>query len=312
MKFLQIAARSALAFSAVLLLGSPIASQDVDERAQMADKGFSVDNDRPARWFFDDHKKLSTAINKLLPQRKGVVDAYVVVAGIDADPVFGRETAATSKVLSTRYDAVGRTITLAAGTGANDATLANGSITNLMTALGAVAAKMDLKEDVLILYTTSHGGQGVGIVYQDRPNGFGMISPSRMGAMINGMGFTKRLIMVSACYSGAFVAPLKSDESIIITAASDSRSSFGCHPGNDWTFFGDALINTAMRTPKPLDTTVTDAFGLIKGWEDKMKLSPSSDPQFSVGSKTAAWLGALEKRMPKITTQRVGKPAIGE
>ncbi len=302
--------RSAVAGCAFLALGSPIAGQGTDERAAMADKGLSIDNSRAPDWFFAQHKKLADALAKLQPQRKGIVDAYVVVAGIDADPVFGREAVATAKVLSTRFGAAGRTVTLAAGSGANDPLVPHGSISSLMTTLGAVASKMDLKEDVLILYTTSHGGKGVGIVYQDPPNGFGMISPSRMGTIINGLGFTKRLIMVSACYSGAFVAPLKSDESIIITAASDARSSFGCNPGNDWTFFGDALINTAMRAPKPLDKTVTEAFGLIAGWEKQKNLSPSSDPQFSVGSKSSVWLNALEKRMPMTVTPKVGKAAI--
>ena len=49
----------------------------------------------------------------LAPQRPGVVDAYVIVAALDSDGVFGREARATAKVLERRYDAAGRSIVLA-------------------------------------------------------------------------------------------------------------------------------------------------------------------------------------------------------
>jgi hypothetical protein len=297
-----------LLLSIAVLPASSAISQDAEQIAR-ADKGIEIQMGREPGWFYQEHKKMSAALAALKPQRKGIVDAYVVVAGIDSDDVFGREAAETAKVLSQRYDAVGRTVILSAGTGAKSQTAPFGSISNLSIALAGVAAKMDLKEDVLILYTTSHGAPGIGIVFNDKESGFGMISPTRMAATLNGMGFTRRLVMISACYSGAFVPSLQSPDSIIITAASAERSSFGCHPGNDWTFFGDALINGTMRTPVPLDTAVKDAFKTISGWETKFGLKPS-EPQFSVGSKTNVWLSLLEKRMPKTTSARVGKPAI--
>ena len=80
-------------------------------------------------------------------------------------------------------------------------------------------------------------GDKVGIIYKDGTNGFGMMGPRRLGDVINGLGIKRRLVMISACYSGIFIPPLSGEESIIITAASPVRTSFGCSPGNDWTFF---------------------------------------------------------------------------
>ena len=102
---------------------------------------------------------------------------------------------------------------------------------------------------------------------------------------------------------------LVNDTSIIITAADRDQTSFGCAPGNDWTFFGDALINNALRTPQPLDTAVAQAFDLIRGWETARHLT-SSRPQFYTGSEARIWLDALEKRMPVVATPKVGKPAV--
>ncbi len=293
---------------ACLAIGPASHAQD-DSRVESASRGMFIEQGRPAMWYFDQSKKVNAALAALKPERKGVVDAYVVVAGIDADNVFGKEVAEVGKVLSQRFDATGRTIVLSASSAAGTGAQAYGNPINLMTVLGGVAAKMNLKEDVLVLYTTSHGSPGIGIVYKDGQNGFGMINPSRMADMLNGFGFTNKLAFISACYSGQFVPALKNDTSIVVTAASSERSSFGCSPGNDWTFFGDALVNGSMRTPMALDKTIDRAFKTISGWESKFSLKPS-EPQVFYGDKSKAWLAALEKRMPTAVTKPVGKPAI--
>ena len=270
-----------------------------------AEKGISTQSGHDAGWYLTQHRLLESAITSLKSQRRGVIDAYVVVVALDGDPVFQREAKETAKVLSRRYGAAGRTILLATGTTDNPA----GSPANITTILAAVAAKMDRDEDVLVLYTTSHGSDKVGIIYKDGTNGFGMMGPRRLGDVINGLGIKRRLVMISACYSGIFIPPLSGDESIIITAASPVRTSFGCSPGNDWTFFGDALVNHALRTPQSLQAATQNSNKLISEWEKKMKLTPS-EPQFSIGAKANIWLKQLEARMPKKRTALVGTPAI--
>ena len=56
------------------------------------------------------------------------------------------------------------------------------------TALAAVAAKMNLKEDVLILFTTSHGDPNSGLAYRDGEKGVGMIAPSRLASLLDDIG----------------------------------------------------------------------------------------------------------------------------
>lgn len=273
------------------------------------DGSTTVEQGRPARWMFDQHLKLTAALAALKPQRKGVVDAFVVSIGLDADPVFGREAAEAERVLSRRYGAEGHSILLAAGPGADGKEDANGSPANLTIALGSIAAKMDPKEDVLILYTTSHGSPTNGLAYKDGNFGFGMIGPKRLADMLDGFGIKRRMAIISACYSGIFIPVLANETSVIVTAASDHTSSFGCVPTNDWTYFGDAFINNALRSPVTLDTAVAQAFARIREWEKKDTLFPS-EPQFSMGAKAATWLAPLEAQMPKDRTKPTGKPAV--
>ena len=263
----------------------------------------------PAAQQLAEQRRVDAALAALKPQRPGVVDAYVVVVALDGDPVFGREAREAGRVLASRFDAAGRTIVLANDEGDQKAD-GPGSPHTLALALARVAELMDRNEDVLVLYSTSHGEPESGLQYRDLERGVGMISPERLAGLLDPLGFKNRLLILQACYSGQFVPALKSPGTIVVTAAAADRSSFGCRPGNDWTLFGDALINHAFRQPLPLDVQLRRAEALISAAEEKAGVTPSN-PQVNVGAETDGWLAALEARAPKTGSTPVGQPVSG-
>ena len=276
---------------------------------EAAKNGWSMEQGRSAAWHLAQHKRLSTAITALQPQKNGVIDVYIVSIGLDSDAVFGREAGEAAKVLSRRYGATGHTIFLAAGADDQGSGTPQSSPPNLATALAAVAAKMNLREDVLILFATTHGDPDSGLAYRDGNKGYGAIAPVRLASLLDGLGFERRMILLSACYAGVFLPLLTNENSIIVTAAASNRTSFGCAPGNDWTFFGDALINNGLRKAQPFDKATEEAVGLIAQWEKSHQLL-ASRPQTFIGDKADIWLSPLEARMPKTDTPKVGKAAI--
>jgi hypothetical protein len=211
--------------------------------------GPELQRGQPARAMLAERRRLDAALAALQPQRRGTVDAYVVAVALDSDPVFAREAREAAKVLARRYDAEGRTITLAGPDGRSGG-LPKGSLTSLTLALARIAELMDPAEDVLVLYSTSHGAQ-VGLAYHEGDSGYGILAPSRLGSVLGELGIRRRIVLLSACYSGVFVPFLRSADTVIVTAASAQRPSFGCEADNDWTFFGDALVNNALRKPQP-------------------------------------------------------------
>lgn len=254
----------------------------------------------------DDDGRMQHALAQLAAQRPGTVDAYVVVASLDGDPVFNREAREAGRVLARRFDADGRTIVLAHDEGSDNA---DGAATpaRLAQALSSVAGRMNRDEDVLVLYTTSHGSPHAGLNFRDPAAGAAVIAPPALAAMLDKPGFKNRLIILQACFSGQFVPALEGSRTVVATAASSMKSSFGCSSGNDWTFFGYALINQAMRQPESFARQFRRAYVTILGWEQKLGYDPSS-PQISVGSDTAGWLAALDSREPKTPTAPVGRP----
>ena len=277
--------------------------------AQPEPRGEWVAVPEPAAQQLAEHRRIDAALAALKPQRPGVVDAYVIVIALDADPVFSREAREAGRVLPNRFDAVGRTIVLANDEGADKAG-APGSPNTLALALARDAELMDRNEDVLVLYSTSHGVPNQGLVYKDLQRGVGIIAPPRLAELIDPLGFKNRLIMLQACFSGQFVPALRAPGTVVVTAAADDRSSFGCQAGNDWTLFGDALINHALRQPLPFDVQLKRATVLISTAEDNAGLQPSN-PQISMGSETATWLSALDARAPKTPSALVGQPIPG-
>jgi hypothetical protein len=273
-----------------------------------ADAGMQIERNRSPAGELEEHRKLERALHALAPQRPGIVDAYVVSIALDSDPVFGREARAAGDVLRRRYDAAGRTIVLAGTDGKAPSALPRGTPTTLGIALARIAELMDEKEDALILYTTSHGAR-FGLYYNDADNGYGAISPSRLQSILDQLGIGNRLLILSACYAGVFVPVLQSETGAIVTAASADRTSFGCAAQNDWTFFGDAMVNHSLRKPQPLPIAFAEAEALVSGWEGKIGAAPSQ-PQLFIGPASARWLGALEERMPKTATPPVGRPAF--
>lgn len=255
-----------------------------------------------------DRIRVAAAAARLAPQRPGTVDAYVVVAALDSDPVFAREAREAARVLAARYDAVGRTVVLAGLDGRSIDPLPRGSPETLGDAIARVAKVMNPEEDALILYITAHGTP-VGIAYRDRGKLLATVPPAWLDDVLRRGGVRNRLVIVSACFSGSFVPILASANGAVISAAAADRTSFGCASDNDWTFFGDALVNHALRKRQPLAAAFAEARGLVGKWEADARLIPSN-PQVTIGSHVGSWLHPLEARMSKGVGSPVGRPAI--
>jgi len=252
---------------------------------------------------------MASALDRLAPQRPGIIDVYVISIALDSDAVFAREAREAGHVLAARFDADDRTLILA-GPDENGDDRPHGSIEGLFVALAGLAEILDPSEDVLVLYTTSHGLK-VGLSYHYGDSAYGILSPESLRSVFAELGIERRILMFNACFSGVFVPALASPNTAIMTAASAERSSFGCEPDNDWTFYGDALINRALRKPQPLHRAAREAARTIAEWEVEEGLLASL-PQHVIGSNVGDWLRQLEKRTPSVSSEPVGRPAIGD
>jgi len=96
------------------------------------------------------------------------------------------------------------------------------------------------------------------------------------------------LVVLSACYSGAFVEPLKAPNRVVITATDARRTSFQCKYGGNHTPFTEALFGQAGGASLSVTDWMGEAQKSIAAQEKRRKL-PASQPLIFVGEGAKAW-----------------------
>lgn len=97
------------------------------------------------------------------------------------------------------------------------------------------------------------------------------------------------MVVMSACHSGSFLAPLAGPSRIVIAAAAADRSSFGCNFQSTNTYFIDALFNQTAPRELSITQMMDKAKIDVDQREKKQKLSPPSLPDMSVGVAAKDW-----------------------
>lgn len=215
----------------------------------------------------DQVDKMAAALSGLAPQRAGVADTYILAVSLWNDPVFESEAKEAAAILGRRFDAADRTIILSAGKGAGQRAYPAATPNNIQAALGRIGKVIDPTEDLVVVFLTSHGAQDGSVAMQEKNRMGGSLRPLHLRTSLQQAGVRTRLVIVSACFSGHFILPFSDDDTIVLTAAAADKTSFGCEPSRDWTYFGDALFNHALRGGGDLLSAYDEALGLIDKWE---------------------------------------------
>lgn len=242
-------------------------------------------------------KLMGDSLAALQPQRPGQQDVYLIVASLWGEPVFQREASEAEAILRQHLSADGRSILMSAGTGPGlPRTLPAATPDNIAAAIGQVGSLIDPNEDLVVIFITSHGSPDGAAALRENNRMSGALRPNNLRDMLAASNIRNRVVIVSACFSGAFIAPLLDDNTIVLTAAAPDRTSFGCQPSREWTFFGDAYFNHAVRGGAGLVPAFDQAKTLIERWEREQQLTPPSNPQRYVGAHAAEMLRRAERR----------------
>ena len=238
------------------------------------------------------------AVDNLLDSRPGVGEVYgLVFAPYASEDVFLRESTMVAKVLADRFDASGRVLHLMNHATTTDS-LPWATPLNLQRAIQALAQRMDVQNDVLVVYLTSHGGHDFKLASEHWPLVTEPITPQLLREALDEAGIVHRVIMISACYSGGWVQPLAADHTLVMTAADATHTSYGCGKLSELTFFGRALFDEQLRNTHSFEQAFANAVPLIKAREiEAGKADGFSNPQISVGAQSAPVLRALERRL---------------
>ena len=234
---------------------------------------------------------LDKAVSGLLPSPQGRSQIYFLgLAPSSAQDVFRKEVAGARALFDARFGTSGRSIALINSVDTiADTPLAN--VSNLGLALDGIGKVMNRDKDVLVLFITTHGSKEILSVSFPGFN-LNQITPEQLLEAFTKSGIKNKVVIISACHSGSFIPALKGDDTLILTAASADKTSFGCSNEREWTYFGDALFNHALKDTRSFSLAFTKASEIIKGWELEQKLT-ASEPQISMGSSISRLLETM-------------------
>lgn len=219
---------------------------------------------------------------------------FLGVAGASYQDVFRSEVERIKEQFDTRFGTLGRSMMLV-NNPATRTEIPIASKHSIEMALRRMGQQMNRESDVLFLYMTSHG-----LPYQfemeNAPLDLTQVDPKWLRETLDASGIRWRVIVISSCFSGSFVPALQNDNTLIITASAADRQSFGCTNEADYTYFGRAFFDQAMREQNSIETAFSQAQKTVSQWETAQGFEPS-EPQWSMGKNMELMLPQLEQRL---------------
>ncbi len=260
---------------------------DVQDQTDADDTAAEVEH-----LLYDQPERIAGAVERVLPSSgSGPSVFYVGFAGDGDQAVFKREALFAQTVFADHFGSGERSVELINDVDDRDS-FPIASISGLTQTLRLLATHMNTEEDVLVLMLTSHGSRE-SLVVSNGTVPLLQLDPADLRQALDEAGIKWRVIIVSACYSGIFVEPLKTDGTLIATASDAGHTSFGCADDRDLTYFGEAFLKDSVPTTPSLEAAFKKASELIQHREGAEHLE-HSNPQLYIGPTIRQKLMLLE------------------
>ena len=135
-----------------------------------------------------------------------------------------------------------------------------------------------------LLYITTHGRKDGSIWF-----GRQWVSPDEVRSMLDeACGENPAIVVISACYSGAFIPALHAPQRYVLTAARADRQSFLCGAENYPHF--DACFLGSLPGARDFLVLAQAVQACVASREREAHIAPPSEPQVSIGDVIAPLL----------------------
>ncbi len=202
----------------------------------------------------------------------------MAVAGDDSAPVFDNAVGEISEILAARGVRPINRFTSDPMVARADLPIATAqSMSEVLD-----AAKPQPGQGCLV-FVTSHGSRG-GVLLRDDLDNRQILDPSALGRILDqGCGSAPTVTIVSACFSGIFLGSMtEAPNRIILTAARDDRTSFGCGHEEQFTYFDGCMLK-AWPDSRTWQALFLETQACVRRKEDALGFQ-HSEPQGYFGS----------------------------
>lgn len=148
-------------------------------------------------------------------------------------------------------------------------------------------AEVARPRDRVLLFISTHSNPGLLNISVGGKN-LQPLTPKALSDALAPLHKVPTLVVLSACYSGAFIEPLKAPDRVVITATDTRRTSFQCKYNGNHTPFAEALFGQTDADSRSMTDWLAEAQKSIATQEKRRKL-PASQPSLFVGDDAKAW-----------------------
>ncbi|WP_335423555.1 C13 family peptidase [Gemmobacter denitrificans] len=206
------------------------------------------------------------------------------------DKVFDGDVVAMGRALAQRYGGLdGRVLV-----GHHGGQVSNLSDPAAAAALADLARSARDGRDLVVVLLTSHGLPGEIAVRHPGMKHHTSLTASDLRQLLRPLENDRHVVILQACYSGSLIPALQSPNRIILTAARADRTSFGCAPGSNNTWFIRSLVEELQQGGSWQDVYLRTR-SRVQGYERRkgIGIHENSQPQASVGGRMQGlWAGA--------------------
>jgi len=240
---------------------------------------------------------LAGQLAKIEKSRAGVPELYLLAAGLSSkQDVFKHDVQTMRDLFDRHWQTANRSVSLIADESTKDS-VAYPARANLRRAAEALGQRMNPQKDVLLLFLSSHGTSSGLLATLPGPSNF-TFSGVDVRRLLEASGARYRIVILSACHSGALMSELADENTLVMTAAHGTRSSFGCSFRHLHTWFTQALFEALVETPR-FEQAFKGAARRIEQREEGGEATEHSMPQLHVGRAIRAKLAEIEARATK-------------
>lgn len=242
--------------------------------------------------------RLETALDEIEENDLDKIELYFVgVAGDGKQGVFRREVNFIRDQFDRAYGTKNKSLLLVNGD-VSYQTVPLATTTSIEVALQGVAKKMDVENDILFVYFTSHGSSDFYFQLVQPGLELASLNADEMGRIMRSLPVRHKVAVISACYSGGYVGPVKDDSTMVIVAASADKTSFGCSDNATMTYFGEAFFKDALPQSDSFVEAFDKARDIVKGREAKENFKHSNPLIFKpqlIRQQLVLWRKDLEQ-----------------
>ena len=297
--------------TAAVIIAAPFVLDDfgLDMRLWLPQDTEQAQDDEPdvtEGLLYDQPARITAAVERIAPRPEGRPGVYFLgFAGVGEQAVFKREALYAEQVFADRFGSGERSVDLINDIGDRD-TYPLATVSALDQTIKMLASRMDTEQDVLVLMLTSHGSED-GLAISNGSLPLRQLGPDDLREVLDDSGIKWRVVIVSACYSGVFLDALKSDTTLIITAADAAHSSFGCDDSRELTWFGEAFLRDSLPGAASFEAAFKKAADLVQRRETA-EHQIRSNPQLFMGEAIRQKLATLQKgsEAPAVPRTRSG------